>query len=156
MNNFYLSKSSNLPREEQIISSKITARATIRIPGVDGVIIVAAFQLSHELSFWFVFKAKTCRSPRRLWKAIRRAGARVTFPNVKTTTLDDMVKSIIGSASNVKVSKRYPIGKRVFVDRLNRAANPFQQTPVAPLPGNLKADLVNARNGWTRRRSIFG
>lgn len=153
----YLARTSTIPSNQQIIASPITARATVRIPGADHVIIVAAFQLSHERAFWFVFKSKTARSPRKTWKQTRCLPARTTFPTVNIITLESIVRSITDKIQNAKITRRYAVGKRYLSDHLNFTAHPTYTRNDGG--ASYKTDLVNRRNGWKpsrKRPSIFG
>ena len=152
----YLARTSTIPNNQQIVASPIIARATVRIPGADHVIIVAAFQLSHERAFWFVFKSKTARSPRKTWKQTRCIPARTTFPKIEEINMDWVVASVTGGQS-AKVTKRYLGEKRHFTDHLNKLAHPTFNTPAGDYQNQTR--LVNRRNGWkpkTNRKPLFG
>lgn len=146
----YLQRQANYPTEENIKASKIIARATIRIPGREGVTIITAFQLSYYFAFWFVFTAKSARSPRRTWKQIRREKPCITFPHSKTLTLDEMIAMIIGNTEGAKVTKSYPVGKRIFANHLDRVANPMKHTAPRPEGFTAQTTYVNRKNGLGR------
>lgn len=153
----YLARTSTIPNNQQIVASPIIARATVRIPGADHVIIVAAFQLSHERAFWFVFKAKTARSPRKTWKQTRCLPARTTFPTVNIITLESIVRSITDKIQNAKITRRYAVGKRYLSDHLTFITHPTYARNDGG--ATYKTDLVNRRNGWKpshKRPSLFG
>ena len=111
------------PTTEQILTSKITAKATIKTPGKPGVTIIAAFQLSYEYAFWFSFTAKTARTPRKKWQ--RCATYLVRLRN-EPATLDDMIGLVCRPEQDTKITKRYPCGKRNFADQLDMTANPLK------------------------------
>lgn len=150
----HLAKTTNIPTQSQIIASKIIARATIKADGF--VYIVAAFQLSHERSFWFVFRSKTARSPRNTWRQIRSIPARITFPKPSLITMDSVIASIAGHPA--KITRRYPVGKRYFEIHLKHIATPdYARSDNGQI---YQTNIVNRRNGWTpkpvsRRRGIL-
>ncbi len=112
---------------KQVLNSKIVARATITQEGKQGVLIIAAFELSTRYAFWYIFHAKTARSPRRTWEF----KSKVAVWAGKVMELDDMIKSRVLNMDSAKITKRYPQGKRLFASLLDREANPqiIQQTP---------------------------
>lgn len=150
----YFARTSTIPSNKQIIESKIIARATVRVPGADHVTIIAAFQLSHERYFWFVFKAKTARSPRKNWRQIRSLAARTTFPTVTIITLDTVIKSITNGTDSAMITRRYTVGKRNLTDHLKRISTPQYHRPQPDTP--IRTDLVNRRNGWKPMRTRPG
>ena len=147
----YMASQSNYPSTDEIVMSPITARATVRVPGQEGVTIIAAFQLSYYYAFWFVFKAKSARTARRHWKFVRREVVVLGMPRGKTK-LEDLIARVTGTAQGAKITKRYPKGKRNFESHLQRVANPTKvsmaQTDVQPW----QAKKVNRINGWGRGR----
>ena len=147
----YMASQSNYPSTDEIVTSPITARATVRVPGQDGVTIIAAFQLSHYYAFWFVFKAKSARTARRHWKFVRREVVVFGMPRT-ATKLQDLIARVAGTAEGAKVTKRYPTGKRNFESHLERVANPTKTTPVQTDIQPWQAKRVNRINGWGRGR----
>ncbi len=126
MFNFDVAMQALHEERKKVISSKIVARATVTEEGKQGVLIIAAFELSTRYAFWYIFHAKTARSPRRTWEF----KSKVSVWAGKVMELDDMIKSRVLHIDSAKIVKRYPLGKRVFASFLDRVANPqiIQQT----------------------------
>lgn len=131
------------PTTDQIINSKIVARATIKAD--DGTTtIICAFQLSYQYKFWFTFRAKTARSPRRTWKFLRYA---IVYQG-ELMTLDAIIKrsNLVGT-----ISKRYPVGKRNFEKHLQHTAYPTKDAAaLAPVADPKKFEYVNRRMAMGR------
>lgn len=125
----------------QIIKSKIIARATIKQAGKEGVTIIAAFELSKRDRYWFIFRAKTARSPRRTWEYVTH----LILWQGKNTTLEDMITRTVGNA-DAKITRRYPKGKRIFTDHQDRVGNPMKYTAPATAPqGRVSTDYLNRK-----------
>lgn len=147
----YMASQSNYPSTDEILKSPITARASVRVPGQEGVTIIAAFQLSYYYAFWFVFKANSARTARRHWKLLRREVVVFGLPRSKTK-LEDLIARVTGTAQGAKITKRYPTGKRNFESHLERVANPTKGSPAQIDVQPWQAKKVNRINGWGRGR----
>lgn len=141
--------SSLRPTEQDILKSKIIARATVRHSHGKFVTIICAFQLSHEFHFWYVFRAKSARTPRRNWRRMSREGVNGYRPTDKIT-MDVMIDRAVGKDEAAKVTKRYPTGKRSFEANFDRICYPFKYKPTQPLTP-ITTEYINRKFAAGRR-----
>jgi hypothetical protein len=135
------------PTNEQITQSKIMARATVHIPGRQGVTIIAAFELSYYYAYWFVFQARSARTPRRLWKRV----AIHTIYQGKIMTMKEMIDRVTFGKPDIKTVVRYAAGKRRFASSLDKTAHPTRNltTPVGINPKDV--EYYNRRHSVSRQ-----
>lgn len=136
-----------VPQDQDIIKSKVVAKATI-IDEKGKVIILAAFQLSHAYRFWFKFSAPSRRSPQKKWKFL--SAAPISGYQGATMHMDTALKwaacTVIGKPG-CEVIIRYPAGKRAVVDFAERANHPDLSQVNVPTGSTV---YVNQKNGWQR------
>ncbi len=141
-------RSPNYPTLDQIIKSRVIAKAIIQREGE--VVIVAAFQLSYQYAFWFEFRARTSRSPQRTWRLVNKYLVR-GFQGAPMH-LDEIIKRVLRSTDSGKITRRYPVGKRNFIVHLDRIANPMKYLAPIPTGASFQTEYYNRRHSGTRSR----
>ena len=135
---------------QKILNSPIIARATVQLEGKEGVIIIAAFELSTRNMFWFTFTAKNSRSPRKSWK---RKNIDILWQG-KFLTIQNMIDKIAITGKTVKSSYRFPKGKRLFIDRMDRVINPLKYQSPIQNPESISVTYLNRKLARKMRGSV--
>lgn len=125
----------------------ILAKATIERANGAGVVFVAVFEASQYYKFYWTFRAKTARSPRRSWKPIDYYGIYMG----KHMSLDDMLKYVAASIKDiVRTKQRFPCGRREFDEFFREIAEAYRRPVIIP-PG-AKFDLIRRKMAYKMGR----
>jgi hypothetical protein len=118
----------------------LLAKATIERANGAGVVFVAVFEASEYYKFYWTFRAKSPRSPRKSWKPIDYYGIYMG----KHMSLDDMMKFVaISIKDTVRTKQRFPRGRREFDKFFHEIAEIYKRPVVIP-PG-AKFDLIRSK-----------
>ena len=127
----------------------LLAKGTIERANGQEAVFVAVFEASQYYKFYFTFRAKSPRSPRKFWKPI---GYHSIYAG-KYMSLDDMVRYVVVPIRDVsKTKQRFPRGRRQFDKFFHEVANSYRRPAVIP-PG---ATFDRIRRKMARRRGRSG
>lgn len=129
MNTFQITVSRDAKTRTTIQASRILAQAKALRKGAQGVQVVAVYEMSNEQFFFFVYRAKSPRSPRRSWKLVNYAGVNDgrqysgsgKGPLKLQAFLERQAYHVQG---DWKI--RYPHKKAQFTRRFEQVGNPFE------------------------------